>query len=137
MATRQTKTGATPSGKTARTTSSRIPAAMAAIAAAIPAPKHPSPAAVPSTGAVPPPPGGNTSPFANISGGRTMTRILLIDLSQRELQELEALQRTAATTGGLTGEQDAELKDIQKQLASDAPVDKFYQRVASLVARET
>jgi hypothetical protein len=147
MATRQTKTGAKPSGKTARTSAARIPAARAAIAAAIPVPKPPSPAAVPTTGAVPPPPGGNTSPFANISGGRTMTRILLIDLSQRELQEretlrgrrdrLEALQRTSATTGGLTGEQDAEFKEIQKQLASDAPVDKFYQRVASLVARET
>jgi hypothetical protein len=145
MATRQTKTGAKPSGKTARITAARIPAAMAAIAAAIPVPKHPSPATVPTTGAVPPPPGGSTNPFANISGGRTMTRILLIDLSQRELQEretlrrrhdrLEALQRTSATTGGLSTEQEAELKKIQKQLASDAPVDGFYQAVASAVAR--
>ncbi|MBO9645337.1 MAG: hypothetical protein J7603_19680 [Pseudacidovorax sp.] len=72
-------------------------------------------------------------------------RILLIDLSQRELQErqklrsrldrLDALDRTKANSGGLTTEQEQERKDLQKQLASDHPVDVFYQQVAAAVAR--
>jgi len=76
-----------------------------------------------------------------------MSRILLIDLSQRELQEreklqnrldrLDAVERTAATSGGLTAEQKAEQAAIKAQLAGDEPVDAFYQAVASVVARES
>lgn len=75
-----------------------------------------------------------------------MSRILLIDLSQRELQErqklqtkldrLDALERTAATSGGLTTEQQADQAKYRAMLASDEPVDPFYQGVASVVARE-
>lgn len=75
-----------------------------------------------------------------------MSRILLIDLSQRELQErqklqtkldrLDALERTAATTGGLTTQQQADQKKYRDMLASDEPVDPFYQGVASVVARK-
>jgi hypothetical protein len=73
-----------------------------------------------------------------------MKRILLIDLSQRELQErnklknrqdqLEAIDRTKETTGGLTADQTAELERIQAALDSDNPVDTFYQTVAATLA---
>jgi hypothetical protein len=72
-----------------------------------------------------------------------MTRILLIDLSQRELQErnklrgrrdrLEAIKRTADNSGGLSAEQDVELERIKAALDSDAPVDTFYQTVSATV----
>jgi hypothetical protein len=76
-----------------------------------------------------------------------MKRILLIDLSQRELQEraklkarrdrLDAIQRTADSSGGLSAEQAAELERIQAALDSDQPVDTFYQTVvATLVHRD-
>ena len=75
-----------------------------------------------------------------------MSRILLIDLSQRELQErqkvqtkldqLDRLERSAATTGGLTTKQQDDQKNYRAMLASDEPVDPFYQGVASVVARE-
>jgi len=74
-----------------------------------------------------------------------MKRILMIDLSQREAQEraklgvrrdrLEALQRTADTSGGLGADQEAELTAINAQLDSDAPVDPFFRAVASAVTR--
>lgn len=110
--------------------------------------RSPGPAAGPSVAANPPPPGGIPNPLnlANISGGRTMSPILLIDLSQRELQErqklqsrldrLDALHRTAATSGGLTTEQQAEQAKYRAMLASDEPVDPFYQGVAAVVARK-
>jgi hypothetical protein len=72
-------------------------------------------------------------------------RILLIDLSQRELQErqklqsrldrLDALDRTKANSGGLSNEQEQERRDDHRLLASDHPVDPFYQQVAAAVAR--
>jgi hypothetical protein len=110
--------------------------------------KSPGPAAGPSIAANPSPPGGIPNPLnlANNPGGRTMSRILLIDLSQRELQErlklqtrldrLDALERTAATSGGLTTEQQAEQAKYRAMLASDEPVDPFYQGVAAIVARK-
>lgn len=75
-----------------------------------------------------------------------MTPILLIDLSQRELQErqklqarkdrLDAVERTQASSGGLRTDEEQERKDIIAQLASPSPVDRFYQQVASAVARK-
>lgn len=75
-----------------------------------------------------------------------MTPILFVDLSQRELQQrqvlqmrldrLDALDRTAATSGGLSQEQKAERDGIKALLADDAPVDSFYQAVASVLRRQ-
>lgn len=75
-----------------------------------------------------------------------MSRILLIDLSQRELQErqklqtkldqLDRLERMSQKTGGLDSDQAAKKKKYGDLLASDAPVDEFYQGVASVVARK-
>lgn len=117
------------------------------------APSSPPPIRTLGSPAVPepadrPPPGAAATPlpYAQPPGGPTMTRILLIDLSQRELQEreklqhrldrLDALHRTQATSGGLSNEQEAERKRIMALLASDVPVDPFYQAVAAAVARE-
>ncbi len=76
-----------------------------------------------------------------------MNRILLIDLSQRELQErarlrtradrLEALQRTQESSGGLSADQEAELADIKSALDSDRPVDPFYRTVAATLRHST
>ena len=70
-----------------------------------------------------------------------MKRILLIDLSQRELQErarlknrrdrLAALRRTEDSSGGLSTEQEVELEQISAWLDSDQPVDPFYKAVVS------
>jgi hypothetical protein len=72
-----------------------------------------------------------------------MTRILLIDLSQRELQErarlknrhdqLAAVDRTKHSSGGLTSDQKTELGRISNALNSDNPVDTFFQSVAAAV----
>lgn len=77
--------------------------------------------------------------------GARARRILVIDLSQRELQErqrlrtradrLEAVKRTEEASGGLSAEQEIELERINAELASDLPVDPFYQAVASAVVR--
>ncbi|MED5617767.1 hypothetical protein [Ideonella sp. BN130291] len=96
-----------------------------------------------------PPAGGsaaNPLTLANPPGGRTMKRILLIDLSQRELQEraklkirrdrLEAVRRTEDSSGGLSTAQEAELERIAAALDSDVPVDPFYQAVACSIARK-
>lgn len=74
-----------------------------------------------------------------------MNRIVLIDLSQREVnkrRELEqraarlaAVDNTKATSGGLTDAQKDELNRIIALLDGDAPVDPLYQAVASHVAR--
>jgi len=63
------------------------------------------------------------------------TRLLLLDLSQRELQEraklancrdqLEVIDNTKQTSGGLTDEQAKKLKQINDQLDKDDPVDPF------------
>lgn len=76
-----------------------------------------------------------------------MSRILLIDLAERELQARAALEGRRdylnkldllkATHGGLTGEQAKELARINAELDSDAPVDRFYRAVASQVADRT
>jgi hypothetical protein len=73
-----------------------------------------------------------------------MPRILLIDLSERELKErlrlsqrkeqLEALARTALNASGLSDTQQAELDSIRTTLDSDQPVDEFYKAVAAHVA---
>ena len=70
-----------------------------------------------------------------------MKRILLIDLSQRELQEraklkarydrLTAIARTENSSGGLSSDQEAERQRIWDALDSDVPVDTFYQTVAA------
>ena len=75
-----------------------------------------------------------------------MNRIVLIDLSQRELnkrRELEqrasrlaAVDNTKATSGGLTEQQKEELNRIIALLDSDVPVDPLYQAVASHVVRK-
>src|SRR5262245_18000114 len=79
--------------------------------------------------------------LTNRPGGRTMKRILLIDLSERELQEraklktrrdrLEAIKRTEDSSGGLSAEQEAELEQIKAALDSDLSVDTFYRTVAA------
>lgn len=76
-----------------------------------------------------------------------MKRIILIDLSQREAQEraklkirqdqLEAVQRTEDSTGGLTTDQQEELRQIQTKLNSDHPADPFYRAVASTISRKS
>lgn len=72
-----------------------------------------------------------------------MKRILLIDLSQRELQEraklrtrhdhLAAVKRAEDKTGGLTADQEAELDRLATTLNNDLPVDPFLQSVAAAV----
>lgn len=74
-----------------------------------------------------------------------MNRIVLIDLSQRELnkrRELEqrvsrltAVEHTKTTSGGLTKQQEEDLDKTKALLDSDAPVDPLYQAVAAHVAR--
>lgn len=73
------------------------------------------------------------------------TRILFIDLAERELKErarlasrldqLLAIERREKDTGGLTEAQKAEKADLESALDSDVTVDIFYQRVAEQVAR--
>jgi hypothetical protein len=96
-----------------------------------------------------PPRGGilNPSTLANPPGGRTMKRILLIDLSHRELQEraklrmrrdrLAAVQRTEDSSGGLSREQQAELERINVALDSDQPVDAFFRTVVSTLRHKS
>lgn len=70
-----------------------------------------------------------------------MNRILLVDLGERELkkreelrarqQVLETIDKTAATSGGLSSRQKEELDKLKKLLASDVVVDPFYQLVAA------
>ena len=72
-------------------------------------------------------------------------RILVIDLSERELKErqrliarkdqLDALLATSHRTGGLTSQQQEERNDIEAALDSDHPVDEMYRAVAVHVAR--
>jgi hypothetical protein len=145
MATRQTKNG----DKGGRKNGKPVAAAHATPTdkRMLAVPSHPLAAAANSADGGRPPPGGtaNPLPLATIPGGSTMKRILIIDLSQREQQEraklavrrdrLEALQRTAETSGGLSGDQEAELAAIDAQLDSDSPADPFYRAVASAVAR--
>src|SRR6185369_866745 len=80
-----------------------------------------------------------------LAGGTVMNRIVLIDLSQRELnkrRELEArasrlaaVDNTKTTSGGLTDAQKDELSKLIALLDSDVPVDPLYQAVAAHVAR--
>ncbi|RQP23038.1 hypothetical protein [Piscinibacter terrae] len=92
-------------------------------------------------------PDASASKATRRPGDRTMNRTLLIDLSQRELQErarlktrrdrLEAVKRTEDSSGGLSAEQEAELERIKAALDSDLPVDPFYQAVAAALRRRT
>src|SRR6185295_10166424 len=76
-----------------------------------------------------------------------MNRILLIDLAERELEArarlsaradyLETIENTKATSGGLSAEQQEELKRLLALLDSDITVDVFYRTIASQVARKT
>ena len=76
-----------------------------------------------------------------------MSRILLIDLAERELQSrqrqearrdyLNKVDQLKATHGGLTTEQVRELADINLELDSDNPTDRFYRAVAVEVTRRT
>lgn len=69
-----------------------------------------------------------------------MSRIVLIDLSQRELQlrselsaeadRLRRLQATADTSGGLSQEQERRLEELEADLDSDNSVDPMYRAVA-------
>jgi hypothetical protein len=80
-------------------------------------------------------------------GEHAMKRILLIDLAEREMQArarldsrvdyLNAVEATKESSGGLSVEQEKELKNLLQVLDSDAPVDEFYKGVASQVARRT
>ena len=75
-----------------------------------------------------------------------MSRILLIDLAERELQararlkiradHLQAVENTKETSGGLSVDQQKELLTLRATLDSDAPVDEFYRAVASQIARK-
>ena len=90
---------------------------------------------------------GGGSPSINPPGVRTMKRILMIDLSHRELQEraklrmrrdrLAAVQRTEDSSGGLSREQEAELERITVALDSDQPVDDFFRTVVSTLRHKT
>jgi len=155
MATRPSKKAASGSRKASRPAAAAhaapvkpVRTAMATATGASPTRSASAAAAAAAALASQPPPVGPATPLplAKSSGGPTMSpRILLIDLSQRELQErqklrsrldrLDALDRTKANSGGLSTEQEQERKDIQKLLASDHPVDVFYQQVAATVAR--
>lgn len=117
----------------------------------------PSPAPITTTPAKPPPDPGagvpavplsSLSAFAQSSeGARTMTRILLIDLAEREVQaraglksridQLKAIDFTKQTSGGLSVDQKQELDDAMKTIDSDQPVDEFYRAVAMEVTRKT
>jgi hypothetical protein len=76
-----------------------------------------------------------------MNGYTVTSRILLVDLSQREAQQrsalanqkaqLEAIQNTASTSGGLTSDQATQLAAITANLDSDITVDPFYQAVAT------
>jgi hypothetical protein len=73
-------------------------------------------------------------------------RILLIDLAERELSErakltsrrdqLEALDNTSATSGGLSSAQKHELESLNDKLDSDMALDAFYQTVLSQLAQK-
>jgi hypothetical protein len=75
-----------------------------------------------------------------------MYRILLIDLSYRELQarnkltvvrdQLRVVESSKDTSGGLTTAQEAQLALYNSQLNSDNPVDDFYQAVAATILRK-
>lgn len=76
-----------------------------------------------------------------------MSRILLIDLAERELQtrarlaaerdQLNKKETLKLQTGGLTAEEAARLKEIDAALDSDNPIDEFYRAVAQEVTRRT
>lgn len=76
-----------------------------------------------------------------------MSRILLIDLAERELQARNALandrdqlnkkETLRLQTGGLTADEARRLKEIDAALDSDDPIDEFYRAVAQEVTRRT
>jgi len=76
-----------------------------------------------------------------------MSRILLIDLAERELQararlaaerdQLNKKETLRLQTGGLTAEEAARIKEIDATLDSDNTVDEFYRAVAQEVTRRS
>lgn len=76
-----------------------------------------------------------------------MSRILLIDLAEREVQAraqlksradaLQNIANTSQTSGGLGADQIAELALLRQKLDADMSVDEFYRGVAAQVARKT
>jgi len=112
-------------------------------------PAHGDPAAPASD-----PPGASAAsvPISGTFGDRAMPtietpRILLIDLAERELQararlksradQLQAIDNTKDSSGGLSADQVKELELLRAQIDSDFPVDEFYKAVASQVAQKT
>jgi hypothetical protein len=80
-------------------------------------------------------------------GAPAMSRILLIDLAERELQaraalkaradSLQTIDNTKESSGGLSADQIKELAALRAKLDSDVSVDEFYRNVAAQVARKT
>lgn len=76
-----------------------------------------------------------------------MSRILLIDLAERELQararlanvrdQLNKKETLRLQTGGLTAQEAERIKEIDAALDSDIPVDEFYRAVAQEVTRRS
>ena len=79
------------------------------------------------------------------NGGHTMTpRILFIDLAERDrieretmmarIGQLQAIDRTQSTSGGLTPDLKAELRDLLVHVDQDGTTDPLFQAVASQIA---
>jgi hypothetical protein len=76
-----------------------------------------------------------------------MSRILLIDLAERELQararlaterdQLNKKETLKLQTGGVTAQEAERIKEIDTTLDSDHPVDEFYRAVAQEVTRRS
>lgn len=74
-----------------------------------------------------------------------MNPILLVDLGERELKErrklrdrqrvLLTIKTTENTSGGLSSQQDTELRRVTDKLSSDVVVDDFYRVVAASIAQ--
>lgn len=79
-------------------------------------------------------------------GGMVMNRILLVDLSERELKErmrleaelqrLTTIDQTKEHSGGLNSEQVKRKEKIKAWLDSDVTIDRFYQAVASAYTQQ-
>jgi hypothetical protein len=76
-----------------------------------------------------------------------MNSILLVDLSEREIEQrdqlrnrkaqLDAIDKTSSSSGGLTDQQKTERDEIEAELDQDTSVDPFYRSVASIYAQKT
>jgi hypothetical protein len=130
---------------------------------AVPAEPEPDhlPGAAPATGKDefeppgPPSKTPSTAPPHIPQGDPAMTRILLIDLAQREVQARTQLQtrldylnslktpvvtqdgKTVLSDAAMSAAQREELADLKRRLGSEVAVDEFYQTVAAQVARSS